>query len=239
MLGRWDESLALLAELPDDQIGADATLGSVLTGPLEVLLHRGELEEARDLLVRHEQIGRSGDVNAHGSYAAGASALRFVEGNLPEALASGERAFALRETLGIAVEDVKQGFLHAVEAALGLGRHDRVEELLAVVDAAPPGLRPPYLAALVTRFRARLAGDDPSADALFTAAASELRALGLPFHLAVCLLEHAEWLAARGRNGDAAPPLAEASETFGRLGAAPWLARASAVQAEREAVGAG
>jgi hypothetical protein len=48
----------------------------------------------------------------------------------------------------------------------------------------------------------------------------------------VCLLEHAEWLAVRGRPDDSAPLLAEANETFGRLGAAPWLARAGAVLAE-------
>ena len=238
MLGRWDESLAVLAELPEDRIGLDAQLGSVLTGPLEILLHRGELDAARALLARHEEIGRSDDMQAQGSYAAGASAVRFVEGNLPEALASGERAFALRELVGVDGQDIKQGFLHASEAALGLGRRDRVEDMIAVVDAAPPGLRPPYLSALGTRFRARLAGDDTSADALFAAAASQLRALELPFHLAVCLLEHAEWLAARGRGDDAAPLLAEASETFGRLGAAPWLERASSVLPEREPVAA-
>jgi len=59
----------------------------------------------------------------------------------------------------------------------------------------------------------------------FTAAASQLRALELPFHLAVVLLEHGEWLAARGRPDDAAPLLAEAREIFDRLEAAPWLAR--------------
>jgi class 3 adenylate cyclase/tetratricopeptide (TPR) repeat protein len=237
MLGRWDESIALFAELPEEQIGVNPMLGSVTTGPLEVLLHRGELDAARDLLVRHEHIGRSGDVQAQGSYAAGAAAVRLAEGNLAEALASGERAFALHTSLGIAAQDVKQGFLHAGEAALALGRRERVEELLATVEALLPGLRPPYLSALSARFRARLVGDDPSADALFSAAASELRALELPFHLAVCLLEHAEWLAARGRADDASPLLAEANETFGRLGAAPWLARASAVLSDPVAAG--
>jgi tetratricopeptide (TPR) repeat protein len=238
MLGRWDESLAVLAELPEEQLGVDTQLGSVLTGPLEILLHRGDLDAARRLLVRHEQVGRSDDLQAQGSYAGGAAAVRFVEGNLPEALASGERAFALHVSLGIDGQDIKQGFLHAVEAALALGRRERAEELIAAVDAAPPGLRPPYLAALGARFRARLAGDDPAADTLFATAAAQLRALELPFHLAVCRLEHAEWLAARGRDDAAAPLLAEAGETFGRLGASPWLTRTSAVLPEREPVAA-
>ena len=52
-----------------------------------------------------------------------------------------------------------------------------------------------------------------------------LRGLDLPFHLAVVPLDHGEWLIARGRNGDAEPLLAEAEETFARLGATPWLER--------------
>ena len=239
MLGRWDESLAVFAEIPDEQVGLNAQLGSVTTGPLEILLHRGRLEQARELLARHDQIGRSGDVQAQGSYAAGAAAVRLAERNLTEALASGERAFELRESLGIAAQDVKQGFRCAVEAALTLGRRDRVEELIATVDKVPVGLRPPYLAALCTRFRARLAADDASAGPLFAAASNELRTVDLPFHLAMCLVEHAEWLVAHGRDKDAAPLLAEANETFGRLGATPWLTRASAVLPERQPVAAG
>jgi len=39
-------------------------------------------------------------------------------------------------------------------------------------------------------------------------------------------LEYGEWLLARGRTEEAAPLLESARETFGRLGATPWLARA-------------
>jgi hypothetical protein len=108
-----------------------------------------------------------------------------------------------------------------------LNDRGKVESLLTIVEQQPVGLRPPFLAAQAQRFRARLAGDDPSADALYTAAASELRALALPFHLAVVLLEHGEWLSARGRPDDAAPLLSEARDTFERLGAVPWLERAN------------
>ena len=84
----------------------------------------------------------------------------------------------------------------------------------------------PFLDAAAYRFRARLAGDDPGADRRFTEAATRLSELELPFHLAVVLLEHGEWLTAQGRRGDAEPFLAEARETFERLGAKPWLERA-------------
>lgn len=133
--------------------------------------------------------------------------------------------------LGISAQSVKQGFLHGLEAALVLDRRDKAEELLAIVESEPPGLRPPYLDAIARRFRARLAGDDLRADREFVAAADILRELDLSFHLAVVQLEHGEWLAAQGRSDDAEPLLAEARETFERLRAKPWLERLDTVSA--------
>jgi predicted ATPase/class 3 adenylate cyclase len=227
MLGRWDEALATLGEIPDEQLGALTDLMSPLTGVVEIHLHRGWLDEARRLVARFEHLAEGADVQSQGAYASATSAVRLAEGDPAGAITAAEQAFAGRGVVGIAAQDVKIGLLHALEASLALGRHDRADELLAVVEELPVGLRPPFLDAVAHRFRARLAGDDPGADRGFTAAAAQLRALELPFHLAVVLLEHAEWLTAQGRPDDAAPFLAEARETFGRLGAMPWLERAS------------
>ena len=54
-----------------------------------------------------------------------------------------------------------------------------------------------------------------------------LRELALPFPLAVTLLEQGEWLLTQDRGDEAQPLLAEARETFERLEATPWIARAS------------
>jgi hypothetical protein len=54
------------------------------------------------------------------------------------------------------------------------------------------------------------------------------REIGLPFWLAVTLLEHAEWLAARGRQSDAEPLLSEAQGIFEGLQARTWLDRLNA-----------
>jgi class 3 adenylate cyclase/tetratricopeptide (TPR) repeat protein len=231
MLGRWDEAGARLDEIPDDLLGSDSGVTSVLSGILELRLHRGDLDGARKLFASYDELGQSDDLQFQGCYQAAIAAIRLAEGNPREALSAAERAFANRTVMGIAAQDAKLGFLHALEAALALGDGAKAEELLAIVEEQPVGLRPPLLAALAHRFRAHLAGDDPAADGHYTAAAAQLRALELPFHLAVVLLEHGEWLAAHGRGDDAAPFLAEARETFERLEAKPWLARLDALRA--------
>ena len=157
------------------------------------------------------------------------AAVRSAEGDHRAALAAAEQAFAIRESLGIAAQDVKLGFLHALEAARALGDQAKTNELLEIVEVLPAGLRPPFLEATAHRFRAHLAGDDPGADRHYTTAAAQLRTHELPFHLAVAQLEHAEWLLARGRPDDAQALLAEARDTFERLEAKPWLERVDSV----------
>jgi len=232
MLGRWDEALAAMAEIPDERIGKDVALLSPADGILVIYLRRGKLDEARRLLGRFDEVGRSGDVQAESGYQAACAAVRLAEGDHRAALAAAEQAFATRDSLGIAGQGAKLGFLYALEAARALGDEAKTNELLEIVEALPPGLRPPFLDAVAHRFRAHLAGDDPGADRHFTTAEAQLRAHELPFHLAVVQLEHAEWLIARGHADDAQPLLAEARDTFERLEAAPWLQRVDAIRAD-------
>ena len=227
MLGRWDEALARAAEIPDDQ--SDSQVSSLLNGVLEFLVHRGHLDQGRELLARFEELGRSGDVQMQSCYHAAVAAVRLAEGNHEAALAAAEQAVATRDAQGIASQGPKLGLIHALEAAHALGQHRKEDELLELVDELSQGLRPPLLEATAHRFRAHLAGDDPGADRHFTAAATQLSGVELPFHLAVAQLEYGEWLAARGRPDDAQPLLAEARETFERLQAQPWLDRVDAV----------
>jgi hypothetical protein len=48
----------------------------------------------------------------------------------------------------------------------------------------------------------------------------------MPFWFAVTQLEHAEWLIANGGDAEAGSMLADATHTFERLQARPWLNRA-------------
>ncbi|HEU5404819.1 MAG TPA: adenylate/guanylate cyclase domain-containing protein [Gaiellaceae bacterium] len=227
MLGRWDEALARLGDLPEEILGYN-DVSSVLTGPLDVYLQRGELGAARELLGRFSGLQESTEIQALTSYSTATAAVLLAEGHPDESLAAAERSVASRDALGIAAQDVKQGVRRALEAAFALGRRDRAEELVALVERLPVGLRPPFLDATAHRFRARLAGDSPAADVEFVSAAGGLRRLELPFHLAVVLLEHGEWLAGHDKYADAAPLLTEARDVFELLAAIPWLERTDA-----------
>jgi hypothetical protein len=230
MLGRWDEAFVRLAEIPDERLGADTQIISPLTGVLDIHVHRGRLAQARDLLARYEEIGRSGDVQASGGYQAAAALVRLAEGKPREGLAFAEQTIGVRDKVGISAQNVKLGFQHALEAALALGDREKANELLSILDQEPPGLRPPFLGATAHRFRARLAGADPSAERDFKAAAAQMGELELPFHHAVVQLEYGEWLAAHGRD-ESAELLREARETFEHLQAKVWLERVDAVSA--------
>ena len=90
------------------------------------------------------------------------------------------------------------------------------------------------LRAHAARYRARLAAEDGEtrkAEKGFGAAAATFREFGMPFLLAVTLLEQGEWLASDGRGAEAQPLLAEARETFQRLDATPWLERTQVAEA--------
>ena len=50
MTGRWEEALADYTELPEERASPRRALASVLSGVLEIYLHRGQQTEARELL---------------------------------------------------------------------------------------------------------------------------------------------------------------------------------------------
>lgn len=235
MLGRWDEASVRMAELPVEQLGKTSSLIAPLSGMLEIYLNRGQLDEARELIARYEAIGRSGDAQVEACYQAALAGVRLAEGNPRAALTAAEQAFAARESQGITSQNVKLGFLHALEAALALGEPSEANELLMIVEALRPGLSSPLYESTSQRFRAHLAGDDPGADRQFTTAATRLRGLEMPFYLAVVQLEHAEWLNRQGRYTDAAPFLTQARDTFEQLDATPWMQRLDEAQTGTQA----
>lgn len=225
MLGRWDEARQAIEAFTPEQIDAGGLLLSMLQSAVEIYVELGELDEARRVFSLFSRLEGSSDTQELSSYLGCRATLARAEGRFRDALADGEAAFETgRTTFGISAQSSKQGILEALESAYALGEWAKVEELLVLVEGLPPGTRPPYLDAQAKRFRARLSDEGLGYDI----AAARFRELGIVFWLAVTLLEHAEWLAARERAGEAVAPLDEAREIFERLGAVPWLARVAA-----------
>ncbi len=217
MLGRWDEALATSDEFTQEQVDSGGMVLSVLESTVDMRIQRGDLEGARRLFSMFSRLENSPDVQNLSCYLGSRAALNRAEGRLQEALADGLATIEAGRTLGIPAQSTKQGIIEAAEAAFALGDSAKVEELIALVEGVPAATRPPYLDAQAKRFRARLDGDPVG----FESAAAAFRELGLPFWLAVTLLEHGEL------TGDSVL-LDEARDIFEGLGARPWLERLDA-----------
>ena len=234
MLGRWEEALVTAAEVPEEKLSAALTM-SLLASVLEIRAHRGDPVEARRLLSLFGHLADATDVQDRSGYLAATAAVLRAEGRLADALTAGVEAAELsRELFNMSTQTVKQGLVEAIEAALGLGETARAAELVGTIEAIPPGLQPPYLTAQASRFRALLAGTGESAESGFRVAATGFAEIGVVFWQAVTLLQHGEWLVARGRPDEAAPLLAEARETFERLEVTPWLDRLELAESDAE-----
>ena len=218
MLGRWDEALAAFAEVPEERLFAGTTAGFLTSLP-EIHVARGEIDRAAYVVSLFADFADAEDVQRRMYYLAGAAVVARAKSAFEDAAKDGFEAAALsRETHGEATQAFKIGLIEAIESALALGNSNRADELVASIDAVPPGLRSPYLGAQALRFRARLALSEDEAIEQFDAAAKRFRELGVLFWLAVTLLEHGEL------TGDETL-LDEAREIFEQLDARPWLER--------------
>jgi tetratricopeptide (TPR) repeat protein len=225
--GRWDEALQVAGEVPEHGY-AEFGLG-VGTTQIEIAVARGDTAEGRRVLSLLAHYRTSADVQDRSAYHVLDATLSRATGRYEEALAASEEALASLELLGFGISgDAKVSLGEGLESALELGRLDKVEELLARIDAIPIGKRPPLLRAQSARFRARLAaakGVTEGVEQGFKTAAATFREYRLTFFLAATELEHGEWLVGQGRADEARPLLDEAREIFERLEAAPWLER--------------
>jgi tetratricopeptide (TPR) repeat protein len=216
----------MCAQLPiDDWANFRQAFATMPLVEATVLGHRGEVDRVRGMLARFEDMSSSGDEQERSAYRSGLARFHLASGNLEEALAAAEDAFASYAHFGFGSEFVKEAFVTAVEAALQLGDRAKAADVLAVVDALPPGGTNLFLDAQSSRFHAHLEADDEPAEAdrLFRRSAACFRELSAPFPLAVVETEHAELLLAGG--GDASELVAEAATVFERLGAQLWLER--------------
>ena len=231
-LGRWDDLVASLDEIPPDEYArarTGFTQGYVAFGTA-VEVHRGDLEAATQRLERFAELQTSADVQEVTEYACGAATLRLADGDPKEAFRFAEIAIEGREALSLSHSCVKEAVVTGLEAASALEDPDKVDDILGIVRADPLGRRTSYFQAHAARIEARaLDLVDDEAERLFKSSTASFRDIGFPFWMAVALLEYGEWLDRRGRGPDAAPLVAEARSIFERLEARPWLERVERV----------
>jgi DNA-binding CsgD family transcriptional regulator len=110
-------------------------------------------------------------------------------------------------------------------AAVRSGHRQEASEIVEIAARDRGEGVSPRLRALLHRARGLLA-DPGSAEPHFRAALDDPFTEHWPFERAQALLDLAEWLRRRRRVAEARAPLAEALETFRRLGAEPWTERA-------------
>ena len=222
-LGKWDAVLEHVPELLAEGVAAARVpLSAMFGSAVAVHVHRGELQEAEKFVGELLELATSADAQERGAYAAGKALLLLATGNPAEALPLAREGLALREAVGLNTEYTKELFVVALDAAVALG------ELRAGRGACwrssrgfRPGSSSQFLQAQVSRFRARLAAgraETEEADRRFKRATGLFREIAAQFYLAVTQLEHGEWLTGQGRADEAEPLLAEARETFERLG---------------------
>jgi predicted ATPase/class 3 adenylate cyclase len=214
MLGRWDEAAATGDGFTQEQVDSGGMVLSLLESTVDIRIERGDLDGAHRMFSMFGRLEDSTDVQNLSCYLGARASLHRAERRFQEALADGLATIEVSRTLGIPAQSTKRGIVEAAEAALALGDSAALEEVLALIDSVPAGMRPPFLDAQATRFRARSSGDPSGLEA----AAALFREIGVPFWLAVTLLEHGEL------TGDESS-LAEAREVFEQLGAQPWLER--------------
>ena len=228
-LGRWDEALALAADVPDEAFVQTRFPFMCLLGPVvSIHLHRGDVEAAARLTALHPEIRDSDDLTERAAYVWAEALLLLASGDAAGALRAAETSWDMRVEVGISSEASKEAYVVAVDAALALGDNERAGRLIASVEEMEPGTRPQSMAAHAMRHRALLAaaaGEQDRAEQLFRRASALFRELAMPFPMAVTMLEHGEWLSAAGIAAEAAVLRAGAGEVFGSLEARPWLDR--------------
>lgn len=196
-----------------------ATLGRAVLAWVDAV--RGRFEQARD-----HAAGALGPALEHG-YAAAAAVATWACGIAELGAGRPEEAFATLRPLATPGSDRYHATIAAsacgdlVEAAQRVGETAAVVPTLAALERLAGATGQRWAGAVSARCRAVLGDDDG-----FRAALDRHAGSTRPFEHARTALLYGEHLRRQRRRVDARPHLRAALETFERLGAEPWAARA-------------
>jgi class 3 adenylate cyclase/tetratricopeptide (TPR) repeat protein len=228
MTGEWDHALLRCEELLET-VSPDAAGETFLElfPAVQVHVQRGDLERAEGLLDRLAKVMSEENLQARAALRVATAQVHLADGKASEARADAEEAFSLYGDIGWRHVIFKHALVEALEARFALADAPGVESLLHEMECLRPVELTPYLQAQMARFAARLGvfrSSHSDVEPSFMAAEATFRHLGVPFWLAVTLLEHGERLSTDGR-AEARSLLEEARDIFERLHARPWLER--------------
>ncbi|HLN04742.1 MAG TPA: hypothetical protein VK217_00585, partial [Acidimicrobiales bacterium] len=235
LVGSWREAEAVLADAATEGLASRSILAWVIV--LLTALRDGTSSEA---LASVELFATSEDPQDLASVSISHALASWAEGDMRGAFESARETLAHAGALGLSSEYVRWGWPLAAEAALRLGNRPEVNRLLDWLDGHPEGQIPRVLRAERLRIRARLeaSGADGTAGARFEEAVAAFRELGSPYHLAVGLLDRAEYCSSIGEHELARELAAEAEEIAGELASRPLVRRASALLRGQETASA-
>ncbi|HUA31144.1 MAG TPA: hypothetical protein VMC03_19845, partial [Streptosporangiaceae bacterium] len=191
---------------------------------------RGDAEGAAETLAGLRDLRSSEDSQDKAIVALVDAFAAAARGEPRDALRHARASLAHSGPLGVGFGITSWAWPLAARVAHELGDAAAGGELLAQLDAHPPGHVPQRLQAERDLARARLAAaaGDPAAGPALAGAVSGLRAHGTPYHLAQALLDHAQYLLAQGDTGAAEAAIDEARTIAGQLRCQPLLDRAEA-----------
>ncbi len=172
--------------------------------------------------------GETDDPQELAMHAILSAVLADADGGIAESLAHAENALTYTESVGLSSEVLRFGWPLGANAALALGDLPKVEALLKWLGQHRPGHIPALTRGDAQRVRGRLlAAKGEQAAEVFAAATQALQRAGSPYHLAVGLLDQAEYGTAQG-NDDTVRRLAQEAATIAqRLKATGLITRAS------------
>jgi class 3 adenylate cyclase/tetratricopeptide (TPR) repeat protein len=225
MTGDWDEAHRVYAEEMGDDEMEDRAFAWGVAMLLALSGDRPRLDVALATLERDV----SEDQQDQAATATALAASAALAGDNAEALRYALQALEFGKTLGLRMDAVRWAWPIAADAALALDDRAEIVRLLEWLDGHRPGNVPAVLRAERQRIGARLLATEKDfrAGRQFESAVNTLRNLSLPYHLAICLLDTAEYLAATGDEQQAVQLATEAGVIAGELGARPLLERAA------------
>jgi predicted ATPase/class 3 adenylate cyclase len=225
LTGDWDEAEAQCTPQGEERLGPELAGSQALLGWL-----RGQVAGLDDLVAIIDEDERPEDGQWQSMFALTRAAAAAARTDHKRAHEQAKRALSYVKTVGCSHEAIRWSWSIAAEASLAMGDLDETARLLGWIDEFPVGHLAHVQTAERFRLRAKLAAatSDPDARGAFDEAITELRTCGSPYHLALGLLDQAEWL--QGTDPEQAAPIAAEAGVIGeRLRCQPIVDRVTAL----------